>query len=255
MFRSSLSIVFLLSVLLCAGQTKDNYEPYKSSDYSGDQYLIKLDTASFSKFKIEIRQVKALNQSIWDSSSFYCRGWITVKEGEKVIVQKYFRSIEPVGGCFGLFLPDKQPVRNYFIFSKFGDYDGSIFILDNTGTLIEKPGGIFYISDDQRYLFSNYDSDVAGLTVFDFMNNRLLYSEIDELTAGIEIWYFQNGKYFATTYGSNHNKNESGIKIATYDFKTNKLIFSIMDKSRLKTENQLKVYNDYQFAKECNCGH
>jgi len=118
--------------------------------YPREKFQIKLDTISFSKLNIEIRQVKTIDNSGQDSTSFYCRGWLTIKKGNKILVKQYFKSIEGVGGCSGFFIPARQPRKDYFIFSKFGDYDGSIYIFDTTGKLEQKAGGIFYISKDKR---------------------------------------------------------------------------------------------------------
>ena len=254
MNKQTFLLLGILTVTTCFGQTADKYEPFRSSDYAADKYQIKLDTATFSKFKIEIRQAKLLDNKSNTPSDFYCRGWLTVRQGNKIITQRFFKSIESVGGCSGLYIPDTQPRKDFFIFSKFGDYDGSIFILDTTGKLTEKFGGIFFISEDKRYLFSNYDSDAAGLTVYDLNNRLFLYSESDSVPNHLGAWYFQDGEYFARAYDDNSDDEGQKIKIATFDFKTNKLVITTLDKTFLKGERQLKVYNDYQYAKECNCG-
>lgn len=247
-------ILGFLTVTACFGQTTEKYEPFESFDYASDKYQIKLDSATFSKFKIEIRQAKLLDNTSNTPSDFYCRGWLTIRQGDKIINQQYFKSIEPVGGCYGLFIPETQPRKDFFIFSKLGDYDGSIFILDTTGKLTEKLGGSFFISKDKRYLFSNYDSDIAGLTVYDLNKRLFLYSESESVPNYLGTWYFQNGKYFARAYDNNSDDDGQKIKIASFDFKTNKLVISKIDKTFLKDEIQLKVYNDLQYDKECNCG-
>lgn len=143
MKNATILLISFLTATSCFGQTPDNYEPFKSSDYATDQYQIKLDTSKFSKFKIEIRQAKLLNNKTNSPSDFYCRGWLTVKQGDKIITEQFFKSIESVGGCSGLFISDTQPSKDCFIISKFGDYDGRIFIFDTTGKVTEKMGGIF----------------------------------------------------------------------------------------------------------------
>lgn len=240
----------LLSAVKVCGQTHDKFEPFNLSDYSKDKYQIKLDTVTFSKLKIEIRQAKFLDNKTNTPSDFYCRGWLTISRGGKTINHIYFKSIEPVGGCAGLFIPDKQPRRDCFIISKFGDYDGSIFMIDTTGNVTEKLGGIFYISKDKRYLFSSYDSDLSGLTVYDLNKKLILFS--DTLEPYLADWYFQDKKYFALV--SEDVVNVDTIKIATFDFATNKIIVSNVDKSYPKTENKLTIFNDYSNAKDCICG-
>lgn len=239
-----------LSTVKVSGQKHDKFEPYIPSDYSKDKYQIKIDTVTFSKLNIEITQVRFLYKKTNTPSDFFCRGWLTISKGGKTIHHLYFKSIEPVGGCSGFFIPDTQPRKDCFIISKFGDYDGSIFLIDTTGQVTEKLGGMFYISKDNRYLFSNYDSDLSGLTVYDLNKKLVLFS--DTLEPYLADWYFQDKKYFALV--SEDDVNGDTIKIATFDFATNKIIISHVDKSYPKTENQLTIINDFSHANECNCG-
>jgi hypothetical protein len=103
--RTLKKLIFLilgfLTVTACFGQTTEKYEPFESFDYASDKYQIKLDSATFSKFKIEIRQAKLLDNTSNTPSDFYCRSWLTIRQGDKIINQQYFKSIEPVGGCYG----------------------------------------------------------------------------------------------------------------------------------------------------------
>lgn len=249
-------IFIVLNGTFCFSQTTYKYKPFKSYDYPSNKYKILTDTASFSKFKIKIIKIHPINNQYTDSTFFYCRVWLTVKQGKKTIIQKYYKSIEPVGGCSGLFIPENQQRKDYFIISKFGDYDGSILILDTTGRITEKIGGSFYISKNRQYLFSNYDSDAEGLTVYDFKNNRVLYSKMESILYRLGDWYFQDGMYFAIAYDENSEEKEQqqNIKIATFDFKRNKLVITTVDKLYMKDKNKLKLYNDFEHDEKCNCG-
>lgn len=249
--KRTILLVELLFVITCFGQTHDKYEAFKKSDYPATKYQIKNKTSTFSKFKIEIRQAKRIGNITNAPSDFYCRSWLKISQGNRINQQIYFKYIEPVGGCSGLFIPDKQPRKDYFIISKFGDYDGSIFIVDTLGKVTEKIGGIFYISQDKRYLFSSYDSDLSGLTVYDLNKKHTLFS--DTIEPYLSDWYFQDKKYFAIVNEDVIQNNK--IKIATFDFTLNRLTISLAHKNYPKKENKLKVYNDYQNAKDCNCGN
>jgi hypothetical protein len=250
--KNILAIVFLITSFITSGQTGDTYEPFNSSDYSSDKYQVKLKTIPFSKFKIQIRQVKG---KVEIPSDFYCRAWLTVTQENKILFQRYFKSIEPVGGCSGLFIPDTQPLKDFFLISKFGDYDGTIIIIDTMGNVTEKMGGDFYISKDKRYLFSNYSSDAAGLTVYDLNKRNIIYSSTSDTTESfLGAWYCKKGKYFARAYDNNEADEGQIIKIATFDFKERKLMVSKVDKFYLKKENELKSYNG-EADMNCNCGN
>ena len=250
-------IIILISIVIytnCIGQTHDKYVPFRISDYPKEKFTIKIIDKKFSKFSIKITQVSSRENKIIDSSFFYCRAWLIIKKENKIINKRHYKSIEPVGGCFGLYVPLKQPREDYFIISKFGDYDGSIIIIDSLGKMTEKNGGEFYISKDKRYLFSNYDSDASKLTVFDFSKNCVIYTSTDELKYRTAEWYYQDRNYIANAYDENSEVENQKNIIAIFNLKTNKLSYKKVNKSFLKNINKLKVYNSMVNAKKCDCG-
>ncbi|MFM7023528.1 MAG: hypothetical protein ACKOXB_11190 [Flavobacteriales bacterium] len=244
----------ILCGLLCfstvMAQSSDEYEPFNAADYPADRYEVKTDSASFLTYTIEFKQVRSLQIKPNDSTNLYCRAWAHISNKGKITNKIFFKYIEPVGSCSGLFFPDVQPRADYFIFSKFGDYNGLVFILDSSGKLTEKSGGPFYISADQRYLFSPYDSDMGGITVFDFNKKKVLYAF--DLEYHTQEWYYQDGNYFALV--DKEMKLYTKIKIATFDLNTNQMVLSTVDRNYPKAENQLKIYNNYSTAPECSCG-
>lgn len=251
LFKTLITLILLSFIGNSYAQRQSKFEAFNPSDYPTNKYQIKLDSASFFQFKIEIRQVK--NKEVTNSKSdFFCRAWLSVTQGTKIIKQIYFPSIEPVGSCGGLFIPDKQPVKDYFIISKLGDYDGKIFILDKTGKVTEKRGGPFSISKDQHYLFSDFYSDQSGLTVFDLRKNLVLFSDTIEPTRLAE-WYFQDKKYFAEIWDAKAN-SVNHTQIAIFDIKTNKLAITKVDTNYTKQANKLATYNDNRKIKDCGCG-
>jgi len=249
--KSLLILIFMAFIGTSHAQLHDTFEAFNPSDYPANKYQIKLDSASFFKFRIEIRQVK--NKEVTNSQSdFYCRAWLSVTLGNKIIQQIYYPSIDPVGSCGGLFIPDKQPVKDYFIISKLGDYDGKIFILDKNGKFTEKSGGPFSISKDHHYLFSNFYSDLSGLTVYDLRKKLVLFSDT---IAPIRLanWYYKEGHYFAEIEDPKAN-SVNHTQIAIFDLKTNKLVLTNVDPNYTKPSNKLATYNDNRNIKDCSCG-
>lgn len=237
---------FLLIATLSFGQNQDKYEPFKASDYPKENYQITSDTVKFKDLIIEVKQVR----SRLGNGSFSCRAWLTVSKGSKSVYQRFFKSIDAVGSCYGLFLPHEQPREDYFILSKLGDYDGRIFIIDSKGTVTEKLGGVFYISKDTRYLFSDYYSDLSGLTVFDFTTGQTLFS--DTITPRLTGWYFKDNKYINKADLANDQQKEE--KYYYFDLNTRKLVSFKQNKGYLKPEEELGCYNDKNNRRFCNCG-
>ncbi len=240
----------LLSFQFAFAQAYDKYEAFNAADYPVGKFHVKLDTATFLTYKIEFRHIKPIEKIQDSTMALYCRAWVNITNKGKITKQLYFKNIRPLGGCSGLFIPEIQPRPDYFIFSKFGDYDGWIFALDAYGKFTENPGGTFYVSNDQHYLFSSYYSDAPGLTVYDLNKKRILYSF--NLEYQNEEWYFQDNTYFTKVISD--NKLYSKIKIAIYDLESNQMTTTMVDRNYPQSENKLKLYNDHSGARDCSCG-
>ena len=225
-------------------QKVDQFEPFISSDYSNNNFLITKDSIKFFDMIIESRMI--LNKS--KNDPFACRAWLTIQKKGQVLLQRYFKNINAVGGCFGIFIPYVQPRKDYLIISKYGDYDSRLFVIDSIGNITENFGGELFVSLDKRYLFSHSDADGPRLTVFDFVTGKCLYSKI--IGANLEYWYFQDGKFISTIW---HVKPEDNAqKYVLFDIKTNGLIISTKNDVIPNSNNMLP---DYAVLKnDCNCG-
>jgi len=173
-----------------------------------------------------------------------------IKWGDRITKKIYFKDCEALGGCSGIYVSSLQPIQNYFVLSKFGDYDGRIILVDSLGAVLSYPGGEYYLTDDNRYLFSIYNSDVGGLTVFDFRKRKLLYSS-DTLSTYLGNFYFNANRYFFKVETDEDIDNE--LLISTYNFKFNKLENSKVKKDYLSKSKKIEGYNVFRLG-PCNCG-
>jgi hypothetical protein len=244
--KTILISTFIILATPSIGQTIDKFEPFNRTDYPSEIYQITSDSVKFKNYIIDIRQVK----SILSRNQFYCRAWLTISNKNKFIFRRFFKSIEPVGACYGLFIPLEQPRKDYFILTKLGDYDGRIIIIDSSGNITEKIGGEFYVSADKRYLFSGYHSDQSGLTVFDLNKGQCIFS--DTITPYLDEWYYKDNKYISRI--DLFINQISAYNYYYFDLVTNKLIYLKQDKDYLKPENRLQSYNDKNNRRFCNCG-
>ncbi len=247
--RTSSLFIFFCFAFAAFGQT-DEYLIYKKQDYPQNKYTIKNDTFYFHRVKIVIIQVKLNNEGDYDPYSAYCRIWLTVIKQNELKESIFYNDCEALGGCSGIFVSPEQPIKNYFILSKFGDYDGRIILIDTLGSMVSYRGGQYFFSLDKRYLFSIYNSDLAGLTVFDLIQKKLLYSS-DTLGIYLDDLYSIDNEYFMTVF-TDDNTDEK-IQIATYDFRKNRLVNEIVDKRFIARSRKLKGYHDFTFG-PCNCG-
>ena len=241
--KSKFLILIILLSYATFGQTTI---PFKELDFPEDKFIVKKEQQTLGTITVDIIQVKPNKQS--DSKQFSCRTWLTIKEKNR-IVKELTQDLESVGGCSGFFFPDKQPNKDLIVISKFGDYDGRLLTINNKGELKDYLGGKFYVSIDNKYLFSNYDSDLSGVTIIDLVKNELIYT--GQLKQYISDWYFQDGEYFAVISEDVLISGETGQIL--FDFKS-KTFKERRTSKKLEPKNKLKVYSDYVRAPDCSCG-
>jgi hypothetical protein len=238
--KTSILIQLFLFSTTCFAQQQKQFT-FKQLDYPTSKYTLTADTTNFGKVQI-ITNMVASKES---SNGFLCRSWLTIRKNHKVLKQKFYE-IEPVGGCSGIFLPSAQPLATYFIISKFGDYEGKTLLIDTTGKLVELKGGSYSISADKRYLFSLWDSDVSGITIFDLTTGKTILSKENENDKEYNDIYFQDGKFYVSSFENNY--------VETIDVQNKRISMSDRPKGFLKKTNKLKIYNDVQTLAKCNCG-
>lgn len=244
-----LNLIFCFLTLTVFGQV-DNYKPFRPTDYPTNKYSIKADTFDFRNLKIELTHAKLIDYKTYDSTATFCRFWLTVKDGSTIVDKFYVSDCEAVGGCSGIYASKEQTRKDYFILSKFGDYDGQIIIIDKSGKIKTYFGGDYYLSPDNKYLFSHYSSDLSGLTVYDLSNNKVLFTS-DTLDTYLADFYICDNNYFAIV--SEDVKELVHTNIVTFDFKTNTLIKSKVHDNYIAKAKRLKSYNVFQYG-PCNCG-
>lgn len=229
------------------GQKDKPILSFKRNAYPASKFIINSDTSLFGQVQIIITMTHPKSSS---DAKYFCHSWLTTKKNNKVLTQKYY-DIEPVGGCSGLYVPSTQPCGEYFIISKFGDYDGQTLIIDTTGKLTTLKGGSFSVSKDKKYLFATFDSDVPGLTIYDLKNRQLIFSKESDGEVEYRGFYCQDSSYFVSIYNDDTSKE---ISVGTIDFQNKKIKLTKKNRSFLKKMNKLKDYNSIQSLSKCDCG-
>ena len=235
--------IFLLTTIISSGQT---IAPFKDTDFSADKFVVKKEQRTLGTITVDLIHAKPKKQD--DSRQFSCRTWLTIKDKNKLI-KELAQDADAVGGCSGLLFPESQPNKDLIIISKFGDYDGRLYVINKKGEFKDYLGGKFYVSSDSKYLFTNYDSDLSGVSIIDLTKNELIYT--GELKQYLADWYFQDGQYFAIV--SEDMKIDEGNGILIFDFKT-KSFKESRTKEKIDPKGKLKIYNDYNRAPDCSCG-
>lgn len=232
----------------CLSQER-KFRPFIRTNYPSASYSIKSDTFHFRDYTIHVVQVRSKKPAEHQQHKAACRIWLFVKKDSVRTDQLYYNDCEALGGCSGIFVAGGQPSEKHFILSKFGDYNGQLLMIDTNGKIRTYAGGRYYLSHDKRYLFSFYDSDQPGATVFDLKGDRLLYTS-DSLQKHL-MGMYRNGKtYFATLAGE---REEEKVSVVVFDFKTRKFISDLVTSDYIARSKPMKGYNQFQYA-PCDCG-
>jgi hypothetical protein len=244
-----IGIFGVLLPLICGGT-----EPYKTfiaSQYSSKEF--KISQAEFRNGNVLIRIIEVKKVSrIYDKPHkppHTCRAWLEVTRAKQTIFKRYFDDIDAVGGSYGLFVPDVQPPAPFFAIVKAGDYNGRLFLVDRDGKVFDLIGGPYFISQNKRYLFSQYDSDISGLAVFDLQRGHVVFSS-DKLPEYQHQWYIEKRSYFFTAsewYGH-------GVAYF-YDFKSHKIIEKETSSAELVASKPVKFDFDPTECEDCKVTH
>jgi hypothetical protein len=176
-----------------------------------------------------------------------------ITKAKQTVFKKYFDDIYAVSFSYGLFIPTVQPPASYFAVVKNGDCDGHLYLINEDYKVDDLMGGFYFITDDKRYLLSQYASDGTGLMVFDLKAGRTVYSS-DEIPY-IHQWYVKDGIYFFTEsewIRSNLGTPTEKPGVAhLYDFKTQRVITKEITSTEIAAAKTVAYDFDPRQYKDC----
>ncbi len=257
LLKSVFSVLFF--VVFSSLHAQPLYKEYIEREYPEDVYHTQISKSTLKN--VEIKIIEIFNKKYFENKKLYCRAWIIILKHDSVISKMYFDNMAADGGCSGLYWPKSQPA-NYFIVSKFGDYDGRTLLIDTNAVIHNIPGGRFFISRDSRFVFSVYDSDRNGFAVFDMRLCKTAYLN-DSLATPVAQWYFQGGKYFSIDEEADDEAddesesfNPNGLMqftIQTFDFAKRSLKQEKLPFENLKEESKIKLFPEIKNITDCQC--
>ena len=140
--------------------------------------------------KIFVKQIKSLVES---PNVPLCTAEILVSNNDKLLDSLKFDAIEALGGCYG-FIVYSQLIANHLIISKYGDYDGRTIVINENGRIVSIIGGNVYYDKGSSLLFSIYDSDLSGFSIYDLKSDILIF-EMEDMSAR-PIGFYKNPDSF-----------------------------------------------------------
>ncbi len=250
----------LISLLVLGVDLKpsraDPCQPFIFEQYSQDDYKISQGHFRNGNVVIQVIEAKKISNS-YKKPPHACRAWLYIIKGKQTIFQRCFADIDPVGFPYGLFVPKVQLPFPYFAVIKNGDYDGRLFIVHKDGEVFDLIGGFYFLSENKRYVFSQYASDSSGLAVFDLKKGRVVFSSV-ELPAHQHQWYIIEGTYY---FMASEWPASSGIHIGKggvayfYDLRSHKIIKKKITKQEVEASKPVAYEFNPRSCEDCVARH
>ena len=217
------------------------------SDEYKNGYNVSTCEIRHGKVRIQVKEVKSPSEAL--QHEFYCRAWFNVLRNGGKIFSIYYPDMEPVGGPYGLFIPQNQPPSPYFAIVKQGDYDGRLFLVNKSGDVHNLKGGSYFVTRDKRYLFSEYVSDMSGLEVFDLRKGKTVFTS-DEDFPEILRWYENKGEYFFIELAPSKSEECEAYWI---DFAKGQITKKRVNAAALSRAREVKFDFDAKLYADCSC--
>ncbi|MEO8150195.1 MAG: hypothetical protein ABI723_21355 [Bacteroidia bacterium] len=249
--------LLMIAVLQSVNAQRD-YKEFNATEYLSSLYKIKSQNFSLNAYSIKL--IKVFNKGDENENAFYCRAWLKVLLKDSLIDSIYFDNMVPGKGCSGIYTDNEQPLLNYFLLVKYGNYDGRTIIIDSKGKIHNIIGGKYFLTRDKRYLFSIYESDLSGISIYDFKTNKSIYTN-DSLTTKLNQWYFQEGRCFSLDQEGDEeeveteNPNFSAMffQIRYFDFTKKQMKTDKLNFENLREENAIELLPAFKRAPDCLC--
>lgn len=185
----------------------------------------------------------SLEQTKSDGRDFYCKAKLLTSKNNEAIDSLNF-SPEPVGGSYGISKP--RIIENHVVFTKHGDYDGRTIIVNEEGQLFNLIGGEYYYDEKNRFLFSNYESDLSGFSVFDLNGDSLMFEIRD-----IEQTPISFHKAFGERYFFNAIDDDLQHTFWEIEFDLGRIMQVDLDTNHINAENILTTWEVENVNCEC----
>lgn len=250
---AAVALLTLMGGYLVAEQPKVlRFDP---KDYA-DATTFKVDRAQYRHRDVTIRiiQVKKVDRRI-NPPPRLCRAWFEVRRQGKVLRQLYFDDIESLGGYYGIFVPAKQPLSEFFLATKQGDYDSRLLMVGADGSLADLPGGLYFATPDQRFLIGEQQMDQAAIMVVDVASRRVVIDGWKQHASNsLANWYQDSTGYFFTEFvegSDDDDMREDRSTAFRLDLVNHRVIRAPMSAKRIAGARRLRYTLESDRLEDC----
>ena len=205
--RSGFTLTSVFLAILPVAVTSPGATRFDPTAYPSTSFRVSRRDDRQGRISVRVIQVKRVDDAAEKTPS-YCRAWLEVWRGNRLQTQFYFDDIQPVGGSYGIFIPQRQPFTNNFIAVKEGDYDGRLLLVNTDGRAADLPGGPYFVTPDKRYLVGLHSRDSSALVIIDVAKQQVVLDGDKERLPEINSWYLDSIGYFFTEVDPKDNERE-----------------------------------------------
>ncbi|HEX2868468.1 MAG TPA: SH3 domain-containing protein [Ignavibacteriales bacterium] len=222
--------------------------------YNDREFAIKVKKVKWNKLivlavNISPKDERYISQT--DSNNIAeCSSLIRVYLNNSEINNYKFINIDAAGGCAGISFPKEQASEKYLFGCKYGEYNGRLIQIDEDGKITTYAGGNYFVTKDNRFLVSVWDSDMPGITVVDMYKGIKYFEKEFEDQFYSDTWFELGGEYYALPPDYKTELPVQGYKLNLED-KSFKAV--TIDLKLIKKFTKLKLLDDFPEI-TCNCG-
>jgi hypothetical protein len=190
-------LLLLVALLPVQG---DQHLPFDPGRFPASKFSIEQKRLAFGPLTIQLTQAWPLHYEGNDPIFHGCSAFVEVRRGSQFLDARSFEAIG-VGSPLGLILPKHQPLAEYFMLVKTGDYDSRTILVGTDGRVRVLGGDKIVIDAADGWLISDSGPAEDGtVRIFDYRQGRQVFQQHSPDYEGHPIagWYRWNNRLFIT---------------------------------------------------------
>lgn len=226
---------------------------HKGKIYNNLDYKIIINKVSWNDLQVYVIHVAPKNE-VNDYNEKYqtdivdCSAKMKIFKNNKEINSFEYINIDAVGSCAGVSFPKNQFSNKFLFGCKYGDYDGRVIQIDLNGKMVDYTGGNYFVTNDKKYLISEWYSDLRGITIIDIENGKEYFEK--EFKNDFADWFEHDGEYYNCEI--NENNRYSG-QVYKLNLKAKKFQRMKINFKTVLNYKKVEFLDNYPSA-NCFCG-
>lgn len=148
-------------------------DKFNSLNYPVDKY--KIDTMFYNFKDTKIYIIKVSDRQIEYGNEEILKIWVQQFDTEKILSEKYMGETDTEHGYY---IPQTQPLDNYFILVDCGEHNGIVNLISLDGQWIQLHGYYFSVDKKSNLFFTKAAGDMSqNVSKFDLITKKIIEKE------------------------------------------------------------------------------